>query len=481
MPEINQQLSLRFAGDDRLSDKMKIGQFLYFIELNTPPLAQPYDSAIALTINQAKEFNKIPEVTAISITDRLLTEKCHDPVETATRISKVIDKPIIMALSGKGSSFERIKTHLATAKSNGINNILAVTGNVSDLHPYNAFSKLREYENGYFDSIDILHMARKIDKDFKLGAVVSPYQYTPEGQCLQYAKMMKKIACGAQFIVTQSGWDMKKAQELLWFLQRRQQSISVFARIPLIHLDEAKKLADGYQEGIYIPIPIATKIMQMARQDLDTFLDFQIDRIALQVIGYRTLGFSGIQFTGVRNPSILKKIMDKIHELEKIYPDYNSWLQEWNNNYNLTNFAPLVAPHYLFKNLLQKDICEYKEKTAIIAGTALPGPRVFDVLRNFVISLAFSKRMPHFVRNFVSYLYRYSPQKMAKLAPCLYLNHRICPKRLVHGPCGSTQPNGFCECEDRTCFFHRVLHLAAFKKDFSLLEKDDYDSTKSSN
>jgi methylenetetrahydrofolate reductase (NADPH) len=50
---------------------------------------------------------------------------------------------------------------------------------------------------------------------FFAGCAVSPFKQT-EGECFaQYAKLCRKAAAGARFIITQLGYDARKFQELV--------------------------------------------------------------------------------------------------------------------------------------------------------------------------------------------------------------------------------------------------------------------------
>ena len=135
-------------------------------------------------------------------------------LETARKLQDLTSRPVTMVLSGQGR------------------------GNIAPDHVPDAKGNYLPYTRGYMDSLDTLAAIKAFLPDVSLGAAVNPFKYTPEDQCLQYAKMFRKCAAGANFIVTQAGWDMKKYQELQWFMQMRELVKPVLARIAFLSFEQ---------------------------------------------------------------------------------------------------------------------------------------------------------------------------------------------------------------------------------------------------
>ncbi len=66
---------------------------------------------------------------------------------------------------------------------------------------------------------------------FFAGAAVSPFKYTEGSLLQQYYKMEKKIAEGAQFLITQVGWDWKKSLELMQYLKANRITTPVLGNV----------------------------------------------------------------------------------------------------------------------------------------------------------------------------------------------------------------------------------------------------------
>ena len=107
----------------------------------------------------------------------------------------------------------------------GMKNLLALTGDytgkgfggqgapVFDLESVNAIMLLRQLSERIIESGD--------PDGFFVGCAVSPFKRT-EAECFaQYNKLFRKILAGAQFIITQLGYDARKFAELMRVLRQK--------------------------------------------------------------------------------------------------------------------------------------------------------------------------------------------------------------------------------------------------------------------
>ncbi len=470
----SKQINLSFNGDNRFASTMMQGKFLYFLEMHSPLACQPVAAAMALLKDKSREIAALPQIFAFVVTDRLLSDDCHDPYLAAAAISEGTGKPVVISISGKGSNVQRAKGILADAKAYGLRNFLAVTG---DCHTQDNTS-LRPKKD-YLDSLEILQAARLFGPEMCLGATVNPFKYTPEDQCLQYAKMIRKIKAGVSYLVSQAGWDMKKAQELQWFLQKRELAIMVAARVCLLSWDDAQQLADGYRPGIYFSIPMGTAFMQDAQSTPEEFLERQLRRAAKQIVGYQKLGYGGVQLSGLRDPAVLKKLFVLITEEEQRSPDYDAWLKDWNNAYGKCNPMPGIGAHYLFAGLQQPEARDYSTEKNQLAGTRLDPPSRMDAWRACLGQLLDAgEERPSWWQRAIQAVCRLPQERLQQQAQCLYLDNSSCPKGLRLGPCGGSQYDGKCEDGCQPCFFQRVVRVAAARNQFSVLEGDNDDLAK---
>ncbi|MCK5802444.1 MAG: methylenetetrahydrofolate reductase, partial [Lentisphaeria bacterium] len=402
MPANNppEQLAIRFEIDDRFASSLRDGRFVVVVEQNSPSLEQPFDSAAALCVAIAKRVRTSEEVVAICVTDRLSTEHCHDPVDTAIALLEAAGKPIILGISGKGSSPERVREILARSRSCGIRDFIAVTGDRSDDHPLpDGGGRVGFYEKGYLDALDALRLAVDADENAHLGAVVNPFKYTVSDQFLQYYKMARKISTGADFIVSQAGWDMKKLQELQWFLQMREIGNAVLARVQLLSTDEVAEIPECLPPGVYMPVPLAGAFQRAARESAAKCHRMQIHRLAMQMVGCRLLGFSGVQVAGIRDVASLDDLLSAFRECRSQYDDYAHWVEGWNELDGGMSFSPSPTAFYTFQNLLDPSVPVYDPELSVMTKASLPLPTGMDRVKARVLSWLLSEETPaHIVK-----------------------------------------------------------------------------------
>jgi len=288
-----------FSGENPLAARLRDGQFFLLIECNTALREQPFETSLTLARSVARKISDVPEVVGMAVTDRLRSEDTHDPVDTAVRLGETSGKAPLVYVSGKGSSEARVRDLVARARSAGIRSMVAVTGDRSEKHPVGrSGTRVPAYSAGYLDSVDALGLARDPGDGLCLGAAVNPYKYNPADQYLQYFKMMQKLDSGAEFLVTHVGWDMKKLQELQWFLQMRDVGNPVIARLALLSLDDIARIHEGLYPGVHVARSFAAVLQRESNVNAAQSLSAQLHRLGLQVAGCRLMGYNGARSRG---------------------------------------------------------------------------------------------------------------------------------------------------------------------------------------
>ena len=464
---------MAFDADQRLAAKLRQGRFHLVIELNSPSSEQPLDSAVALAKPLAAKVAGYDDVAALAVTDRLRREASHDPVTMAEALMAASGKPVLMHLSGKGSDAERIRRLLGLARSSGIRNILAMTGDRSDQHPLKPGSgRPLAHPIGYRESIEIIDQAARADGFFTIGAVVNPFKYSPADQFLQYYKMQRKLATGAEFLVTHAGWDMKKLQELQWYLAYREIPNAVMARVLLLSVEHIRTLERTVWPGVHVSREFIAMLQRESDISASQCLAAQLPRIALQVAGCKLLGYSGVQIAGIRDAGTLEMVMGRLQQALETYTSYESWLEAWREHHGDMSFAPSGDAYYVFQDLMTPELPHYDPQRVRLTDRAPLRPGVLDRLRGWALPWVLSERAPEWLSTGYRALFRGADSTPAKaLRHCFYLHPGQCPKHLVYGACGGSTPDGKCEFEHGPCFFHRVFALAAHRHELDRLEE----------
>jgi methylenetetrahydrofolate reductase (NADPH) len=468
------QLKMNFSGDNPLADALRKGEFLLLVEQDTPLREQPLDSAMALPVAVAKRAAAHPLIAGMAVTDRRRGKDSHDPVDAAALLAEASGKPSLLILSGKASTKERVRDAFARAASQGVRNIVPVTGDRSDKHPAprSSIGHYPLHPQGYFDSVSALRLIKTSTTGLYAGAGVNPFKYNAADLYLQYYKLLRKLATGAEFVVTHAGWDMKKLQELQWFLQMRDISVPVIARVHLFSSQDIETIDSGLFPGVQANRLFYAMLQRESGLNPAQGVSAQLHRAALQVAGCKLLGYSGVQLSGIRDAAMLDMVMDKVKELLAKYRELPAWIAAWNEFHNFIEFAPFSGGFYAFRNLMTPEWPAYKPECHSPADKSWPKPRGKDRFRAFSLRWLLAPWSPKWLADTA----RFAACRRCKHAGCGYENcyhlcPKDCPKALTLGACGGTSPDGTCEFGHAPCFFHRVLALAAARGELDKLEE----------
>lgn len=208
----------------------------------------------------------------------------------------------IAHLTGKDGNRAFLEGRLHALARMGVENVLCLTGDahkeafegsakpVYDLDSVlilNLVSALREgihYPVGP-------RMARTSPFDFFAGAAVSPYKVREPDQMMQLFKLELKIAAGAQYIITQLGYNLRKLYELKQYLRREGLNIPVIPSVYVPTATIAKFMRAGEVAGCVIP----DKLIQALEGEKKPQ---RLERAALMVAAVKGLGFAGAHIGG---------------------------------------------------------------------------------------------------------------------------------------------------------------------------------------
>ncbi len=242
-------------------------------------------------------------------------------LEPASVISRMQAKGLLDGLdvvphvTCKDMNADAIVSSLMSLKGSGVESLLALTGD-KPVKTAGVFE---------LESLGLLRLIRRINREAYLqanprtlgdvhqffpGAAVSPFKYTEASQMQQYYKMEKKIACGAEFLITQVGWDWRKSLELFTYLKEADVTIPVIGNVYLLStLTPAPRLMhDGKLPGCFVSDELLAKV-QSER------IDDHVERAAQQIAMYKALGAAGVDLGGVPSFDLFAGILQRAAEI----------------------------------------------------------------------------------------------------------------------------------------------------------------------
>jgi methylenetetrahydrofolate reductase (NADPH) len=297
------------------------------------------------------------------------------------------------------------------------------------------------------------------------GCAVSPFKKLESEQVWQYEKLKRKVKVGADFAITQVGYDIRKFDELVRFCRLRNISIPLVANIFITDLQTANLYRQGHVPGVTIPDRLLQTLSseasdpQQARKKMCT-------RSAKTLAVLQGLGYNGV-LIGYSSPDFatVRQVLD---EAEGMRPEWRNFLDDLDyadsrfyyfqkDSHSVLNTdkpSPVSRKH--FPSLL------YTFSYFVDWMVYLPKGPFFKITGRFCRFSSDKKFWYRFVwvQEMFSkgLLYGCTMCGDCVLYACGFLCYRSgCPKKMVNGPCGGSI-NGFCEVhpEKKKCYWIKV-------------------------
>ena len=354
----NIQLEMNFnmPSGNRFRRCLDKGVFSVLFEHAAPGLELPDDEAA----QRLAELEKIVLASrsvpaALAFTDRSLSDNARRAVEYAALLPEKNRNSHLFYISGRNSSPEVIRGLIGQAKANNLENIAVVSGDSR------ASEGLRElYSMDFCESVNTLQMLKNaaVSQDFCIGATANVHLSSAPALYSSLFKLIKKFHSGAEFAVTQAGFDMAQLDALHRYLAWRGYHQPLIARIMLLTPDKVEKIMANALPGITISQDFLVMLEKELRFSASQFEAAQYRRLELQAAGCKLLGYSGIQIVGADNPSKMNIALDRVARALKEFTNLKNWEEEYKFYMARSDMARSEEHFYLFEDLLQGQLPE---------------------------------------------------------------------------------------------------------------------------
>ena len=463
------QLEMNFDGtnENRFKQRFDLGEFQLIAELPVPSA----DTPLADAVRRAADFEYLVHSqehpkASIAFINEAPAGYALDMVQFATELCKYSRDRHILYLHGRDHTMKDILEAVRHAHSEGFKNFCAVTGAA-----VRGETAAQTRKHVFLESVNMLGAIKEAGlPSISVGAAVNPYQYTPESAYAQSFKMFRKLANGADYLVSQYGWDMMKLQELIWNLFRREINIPTVARLMFLTPDNAEQLCTGAFHGVHISPAFEALLKKERSHSFAQFESAPLRRIQIHAAGARLLGFSAVQIAGVTNVSLMETIFQKIREAFQEFQTFEDWRAAYEEYYDRLDMAPYPNEFYLFTKLLETDLPA--DQLSLAAGIR-PLTKSERFRRNLAGSLFVNAdKLPARERRLTKkFLVSCRGCNQCRLPQTDYVCPETCPKGLANGSCGCAKANGNCELTDAECVFAKRLRIADSRIDYSSLEE----------
>lgn len=386
----------------------------------------------------------------------------------------------IAHLAGKDGNRSLLEARLHSLARVGVENILALTGDaqktgiggqakpVYDLDSVLILWLIQSLRDGLEYSVGS-RATHTTPFCFFPGAVVNPYKVREPDLMMQLYKLQLKVAVGAQYIITQLGYNLRKLHELKLFMDREGMGhIPVLANIYL----PTPKIAQMMQAGEIAGCVISDELLKNLEREKKPQ---RMERAALMLAAVQDLGFAGAHIGGFgltcrdflsirdRAAEIGKTWRDHLPELVFPYPDEFYLFPSDGNGlsqsgeYQVTRLKPRASLSQKISELVHRYFIQDGSWGARFLKARIAKNRNQNGDNSWRHGFWYKLLEP-------SFLYRKATLGCVSCGDCLqdYLNYagcsmRWCYKELRNGPCGGSRVNGACEAHpDLPCIWNLV-------------------------
>lgn len=466
---------------------MLTGQrFYYGAELVTSRGLSPADAPLDL-VGLAEALLADGRIGWVSVTDNPGGAPMLPPDWLAGLLAEH-RRRVVLHLTCKDMNRNGLESAAWRYASEGFDNILAITGDypttgyggtagpVFDIDSLGLIAMLRAMNQGLTVPGRGGRMETLPPTHFYIGCVVSPFKRHERELMPQYFKLVRKLHAGAQWVIPQLGYDMRKFHEVKLMLESRGLDAPIVGNVYLLSGFVAKLFHSGKLAGCVVSDELLALCQKQAASP-DKGRKFFQELAAKQLAVFKGLGFAAGYLGGIAKAEAFGAVIDLAESFGE-----NDW----------RDFLPEICfsqpdEFFLFQHDPKTGMSDPSRiNPEYLASLARP-PRPRDVTLGYRISrgvheLAFTrgKHLYGLMSRIFAWLYKDDPpgflgrmaywlEREAKhlgyacedcgdcsLPDCAYLcPNAACSKGSRNGPCGGSA-DGRCELGDKECFWAQV-------------------------
>ncbi|WP_449431199.1 methylenetetrahydrofolate reductase C-terminal domain-containing protein [Pseudomonas putida] len=398
----------------------------------------------------------------VAIGDRVGSPLDLSPLDAFSSFSACV--PALLHFSGKDRERHQLLAQLQRMDAAGLDQLLLLTGD-----------RLPGHQPGqrpvrYLESVAALQIARQARPHWLLGAALNPFKYREEEGGAQYFKAEKKLAAGADFLTLQLGFDADKHHEAVLWMNRQANPKPLLAC--LMSLTHGRAAMLEQVAGVTLTQSMRDMLEAETAVSKAHAQARSVDRLALQIIGVKLMGYAGVHLSGIHELKQLVALEQRIEHWQARIHSLEQWAPAWTASWQVPG-VPAVVFHpeqANWRNGESHGTASTKEK---LRYHLMHGLHALLFNRNTWLSKAFGwavgqplwatasgARLLHGLERSVKRpLLGCDTCGSCRLQDTLYICPETCPKGLANGPCGGTALNR-CEFGDRECI-HSVKYRTA--------------------
>jgi len=403
-------------------------------------------------------------VNALSITDNPGGHPALSPNMLGLEISRLGMDPLIH-FTCKDKNRNQIESTLYSLDRNGLSNLLVMTG---DFPLYGFEGNAKPVFD--LDSVHLIHFINQmnlgLDIDGKApgggvrlppthffkGCTVSPFKKLESEVMAQYYRLYKKAKMGADFVITQLGFDARKFDEVYRYMRHNAIRIPILGNVYILNQAVAKVMNQGRVPGCVVTDDLY-RIYEEEAKTPDKGRVARLTRAAKLIAILKGIGYDGAHIGGP------KLTYDDVEWMIGKSKELSSGWEDWVHEFSF----PQKDGFYLY----EKDGKTGLNTDVPVDRRSCPQKALGYAMMRLFHGLAFTPEAPLFnsARWFfkkidgtglegtvteLEYWIKFISSRCRRCGDCTLLEVAFlcpqsqCPKYLFNGPCGGSG-EGWCE------------------------------------
>lgn len=396
----------------------------------------------------------------LAIGDRVSSPLDMSPLDALACFEHPV--PALPHFSGKDRERHHLLAQMRRMDAAGQHQLLMLTGDRLPGHTPG------ERPVRYLESVAALQIARQAYPHWWLGAALNPFKYREEEGAVQYLKAEKKLAAGADFFILQLGFDAAKHQEAMHWMRRQRAPKPLLAC--LMSLTQGRAGMLDHVAGVTVT-PSMRQMLEAETAQSKAFAQARsIDRLALQVIGVKLMGYAGVHLSGIHEPSQLLALEARLEHWQAHVTTLEQWAPAWQASWQMPGLPAVTfhPPQAAWREGESRVVATFAQKAryhamhgmhGLLFSRSNPVSQLFGwAVRQPMWTTGLGAQVLHSLERAVKRpLLGCDTCGRCRLEDTLYTCPETCPKGLANGPCGGTTLNR-CEFGDREC-----IHSAKYR------------------
>lgn len=410
----------------------------------------------------AEHAAKDPRIHGVTLTDNPSGKPAMLPYNLALEIKNIGIDPLIH-FTCKDKNRNSIQSDLYAFERSGLEYLLVMTGDyqtdgykgqaqkVFDIDPVHTVKLISDMNKG-----ERVGKTAYPPTHFFPGVVVSPFKRTEAEQVTQYYKLIKKIKAGAEFVITQVGYDPVKFEELKIFMDTNDIRVPLIGNVYMLSYPVAKMMYGNKLPGCVVSETMLRHVDE-ERGRFSRPRDAQLLRSAEMYAMMKGLKYDGINIGGHgMKYEDFCFIMEKGEELSKNWQEIAEKYQAMHNDGTF---------FYYYEK--KEDSIWNSEKPVDLDRTGEKRTYLDYKLMHLLHVLVLSKHAPFYkparwamkmlddsplkgLYTKVEHLAKVLTNDCKQCGDCAMPERSflcpmsVCPKQQRNGPCGGSY-NGWCE------------------------------------